>query len=255
MAVSIKLHTFTLKYKFMLTNDQIQQNWDEFLGIIDSHITDAPDCRWVTLKEFYTEYEQRIAFMPASSKTHFHSAFPGGHVSHTLRVYHTIHKLYDLWAEMGATENIKKDQLSFVAINHDIGKFGTYRNEYYIDQDSKWHLERGEVYKNNPAVPFMKDSDRSLFLLQDIGIRMAESEFLAIKLQAGLYEEANKSYFISYSPEFRLKSNLPYLLHQADAMSARIESVSGVVAPKPKVEVKSKKGNPSVNKFLKKINE
>ena len=39
----------------------------------------------------------------------------------------------------------------------------------------------------------------------------------------GLYEEANKGYYISYSKDRQLKTNIPYILHQADLMAARIE--------------------------------
>ena len=215
----------------MLSNDQIQANWDRFLSIITVQAADDKTGRWDKLLDFY-QYEQRFAFMPASSKTSFHSAFPGGHVSHTLRVLDTALMLMPLWKELGGNIDFTEEELTFVALNHDIGKFGTYDAETYIDQDSNWHRDRGEVYKFNPLLPFMKDYDRSIFLLQDLGVKMSETEFLSIKLQAGLYEESNKSYFISYSDEFKLRSNLPYIIHQADAMSARIESTTQA-APKP----------------------
>jgi len=249
----------------MLSNEQIQENWDNFLSIIDSYTSTDGESRWNILKDFYTQHEQRFAFMPASSKTHFHSAFPGGHVSHTLRVYNTALELMALWEKLGAKIDFSEEELVFAAINHDMGKFGTVDAEYYIDQDSNWHRDRGEVYKNNPAVPFMKDSDRTIFLLQELGVKISEAEYLAIKLQAGLYEEANKSYFISYAPEFKLRSNLPYILHQADAMSARIESTTMGVAttpkpknkftPKPKASASTKPVSKAASKFLKHLNQ
>lgn len=207
----------------MLTNEQIESNWNKFLQIVEAGA--QTDDRWSILHEFYLSNEQRFGFMPASSKLSFHSAFPGGHVSHTLRVLGTATKLADLWRDMGAVIDFSPEELTFAAINHDIGKFGTVDAETYIDQDSDWHRKQGEVYKYNPSLPFMKDYDRSLFLLQELGVKMSETEYLAIKMQAGLYEESNKSYLIAYKPEFRLRSNLPYILHQADAMSARIESM------------------------------
>lgn len=226
----------------MISEKKIQDNWDRFLSIIEEQANLYPsENRWSKLLVFYKKYEQRIALMPASSRTHFHSAFPGGHIEHTLRVYDTAIKLSTLWQEMGASVDFTEEELIFTALNHDIGKFGTYYAETFIDQDSDWHAKRGEVYKHNPEVPFMKDYDRSLYLLQDLGVKLSEAEFLAIKLQSGLYEESNKSYFISYSPEFRLKSNLPYIIHQADAMSARIDSVQQVVAPKAKQDVPTPK--------------
>lgn len=225
----------------MISNEQIQENWDKFLNCLEEYAEGGN--RWHTLLHFYKDNEQRFAFMPASGKLSFHSAFPGGHISHTLRVYDTAMRLSVLWEEVGTTNDFTAEELAFAALNHDIGKFGTVDAETFIDQDSDWHRKQGEVYKHNPNLPFMKDYDRSLFLLQDLGVAVSENEWLAIKLQSGLYEESNKSYFIAYKPEFRLRSNLPYILHQADAMSARIESLS-VEVPKP-VEKKAYKKYPA----------
>ena len=55
------------------------------------------------------------------------------------------------------------------------------------------------------------------------GIDFTENEYLGIKLHDGLYEEANKSYLVSYSPESRLRTNLPIILHQADMLASRVE--------------------------------
>jgi hypothetical protein len=70
----------------------------------------------------------------------------------------------------------------------------------------------------------MRIADRSLFYLQEAGISVNENEFLAIKLHDGLYEEANKAYYMSYGKEFAIKTNLVHVLHQADLMAANIES-------------------------------
>jgi hypothetical protein len=46
---------------------------------------------------------------------------------------------------------------------------------------------------------------------------------LGIKLTDGLYDESNKPYYISRSADAKLKTNLGYVMHQADSMAARIE--------------------------------
>ena len=103
---------------------------------------------------------------------------------------------------------------------------GDDENEFYVEQTDAWRKEKlGELYGFNKELSFMKDHDRTVFLLMQHGITCSETEYLSIKLQAGLYDEGNKSYLISYSDEFKLHSNLPYIIHQADAMSARIESM------------------------------
>jgi hypothetical protein len=52
---------------------------------------------------------------------------------------------------------------------------------------------------------------------------MTEKEYIGLRLTDGLYEEANKSYYISYDPDWSLKSNIAYILHQADSMATHIE--------------------------------
>ena len=65
--------------------------------------------------------------------------------------------------------------------------------------------------------------DRSLFLLQEIGIKLNYNEYVAIKIHDGLYDEANKPYLISYKPQSKPTNSLVYIIHQADLMAARIE--------------------------------
>ncbi|MEB3146816.1 MAG: hypothetical protein VKL02_11870, partial [Cylindrospermopsis raciborskii 1523720] len=60
-----------------LTAEQIQQNWMDFIGFIDDHISEP---RQTKLKEFYQKYEDRIILMPAAHKKEYHNAFPGGYV-------------------------------------------------------------------------------------------------------------------------------------------------------------------------------
>jgi hypothetical protein len=70
----------------------------------------------------------------------------------------------------------------------------------------------------------MRIAERSLFVLQKYGIQVSENEFLAIRLHDGLYEEANKQYYITYNKDTELRSNIAYILHQADLMASKIES-------------------------------
>ena len=69
----------------------------------------------------------------------------------------------------------------------------------------------------------MKVPDRGLWILQHFGIKVTDKEYIGIKLTDGMYDEANKSYYVTYDPKFQLRSNLPYILHQADMMATRIE--------------------------------
>ena len=52
---------------------------------------------------------------------------------------------------------------------------------------------------------------------------MTQWEYIGLRLTDGMYEEANKSYYMTYNPDWALKSNIAYILHQADMMATHIE--------------------------------
>ena len=200
----------------------IQNNWVQFIANIDAHITGD---RKQKLIEFYEKYQERIMLMPAAHKKEYHNAFPGGYVEHVNRVVRCALKQYDLWAEEGADiTTFTKEELVFSAVNHDLGKMGDEENESYIPQTDKWRKEKlGEDYMFNTKVPFASVPDRGLFLLQSHGIQYTFNEMLAIQTHDGLYDEANKKYLFAYMPEQKPRTCLPFILHQADLMAARIE--------------------------------
>ena len=120
--------------------------------------------------------------------------------------------------------NFTDEELVFAAMHHDLGKVGDLEHDYYIPQDSDWHRKnQGAIYKHNPSLQYMKVPDRGLWLLQHYGVKVTDKEYIGIKLTDGLFDEANKSYLMSYNPDFALKSNMPHILHQADMMATYIE--------------------------------
>jgi hypothetical protein len=218
-----------------LTAEQIQDNWNKFLSIIDEHISE-PRCS--ELKAFYEQYAERIMLMPASHKKEYHNAFPGGYVDHVLRVVQSALKLNEVWVEMGVdTSTYTVEELVFASLNHDLGKMGDEQNESYIPQTDQWRKEKlGEDYKFNDRLEFMSVPDRGLHLLMSHGVTFSRNEMLAIKLHDGLYDDANKPYLMSWSPETKPRTALVFIVHQADLMAARIE-FEQVWMPKLKGEV------------------
>ena len=103
------------------------------------------------------------------------------------------------------------------------------------------------IYKFNTDIPAMKVPERSLFILQEIGCKVTQNEFITIKIHDGLYDESNKFYFMSGQKETRLRTHLPLLMHQADHMAAQIEfeqwnnNTNSVPSAKPKNASKADK--------------
>ena len=120
--------------------------------------------------------------------------------------------------------NFSDEELVFAALHHDLGKVGDLEHDYYVPQDSDWHRKnRGEIYKHNPQLQYMKVPDRGLWLLQHYGVKVTDKEYIGIKLTDGLYDDANTAYLKSYNPDYNLRSNMAYILHQADMMATHIE--------------------------------
>lgn len=205
----------------MKTAEELNSAYEKFLGYIDKYIASP---RKEALKALYMDHAERIMMMPASGTEHYHNCFVGGYVDHVMRVMDAALQLKQMWESFGATINYTEEELIFAALNHDLGKIGTEEAEQYIPNDSEWHRKnQGKIYKNNPFNSFMTVPDRSLKLLADRGIKVSDNEWYGIKLHDGMYEEANKAYYISYDVNSRLRTNLPYVLHQADQLAARVE--------------------------------
>jgi hypothetical protein len=206
-----------------LTEQQIQDNWLELRQIIND--TFEGD-RLTKLNKLYDDFEDRMVVAPASAKEAFHNAMVGGYVEHVLHVIKMSQQVRDVWESNGAEINFTNEELIFAAMHHDLGKVGdTEGNDYYIVQDNDWRRKNmGEVYTHNTDISsYMTVTDRSLFILQHYGIDMTEWEYLGLMLTDGLYEDANEKYLKGYNPAWTLKSNIAYILHQADMMATHTE--------------------------------
>lgn len=205
-----------------ISPEQMAENLAKFYSMIDKYISgDRKD----KLLEMYKDIEETLATSPASTKISHHNAFAGGYLDHVIRVTEAALVFEKVWDKFGQSKNYTTEELAFSALNHDLGKLGTNEQPVYIPNQSQWHREnQGLMFNYNPAIAHMRIAERSLFVLQSYGIQVSENEFLAIRLHDGLYEEANKQYYITYNKDTELRSNIAYILHQADLMSSKIES-------------------------------
>ena len=223
----------------VLNEEQLLSNWGKFLGFIKSEIAEP---RKQQLLDFYNKYEERFILLPASHKPQYHNCFPGGYVEHVNRVIESAIDIAEIWGKYDVKPTFTREEVVFSALNHDLGKFGTFEHESVLPNPSDWHVKnRGEVYTFNTQMDYMTVPDRSLWLLSQLGIEVSKNEWLSIKLHDGLYDEANKPYLLSWAPETKLRTSLPIIIHQADMMAARIEferewldKLNGTPVEKPK---------------------
>ena len=204
-----------------LAPEQIEHNWKKLIKIINDNFSGE---RLEKLLTMYDYFEERMCLAPASGKEHFHNAHVGGYVEHVLHVIDCAVQIKKLWEDNNATINFSDEELIFAAMHHDLGKVGDMDKDYYVPQESEWHRKnQGSIFNHNPELQYMTVTDRAIFLLNQFGINMTEWEYVGLRLTDGLYEEANKSYYISYNKDWALKSNIAYILHQADSMATHIE--------------------------------
>jgi len=205
-----------------LTEQQIMDNWNELRTIINNTFSGE---RLEKLNKMYDYFEDRMCMAPASGRAHYHNAMVGGYVEHILHVVKFSQEVKSMWENNGAEINFTDEELIFAALHHDLGKVGDLENDYYIPEESDWHRKnQGSIFKHNPELQYMTVSDRSTWLLQHFEIPMTEWEYLGLRLTDGLYEEANEKYLKGFNPQWAVRTNMAYILHQADMMATHIES-------------------------------
>ena len=205
----------------MLQAEQIETNWESLIKLIEDSFEGE---RKENLLKMYNHLKDRMMFAPASSKEHFHNAFPGGYVDHVLNITRAVKSVYQTWKDHGAHINFTEEEMIFATLHHDLGKVGDDEMDYYIPNESEWHRKnQGKIYTPNPKLQFMNISDRSLWLLQKFDVKLNQTEYIGLKLADGMYEEGNKQYYMSYTPDFELQTNLPHIIHQADMLASKTE--------------------------------
>ena len=205
-----------------LTEEQLLQNWKDLMQVINKKFVGE---RRQKLLAMYESFQERMMFAPASGNINYHNAFVGGYVEHVLRVVKCAESTYKLWEEMGSSmQGYTVEELMFAAVNHDLGKVGDLDKDLYVPNPSEWHRKnQGSLWNLNPELNWMPVQHRSLWLLQHHGIKVSENEMIAIMVHDGLYDEANKPYFVAFRPESRMRINLPIILHHTDHMASQIE--------------------------------
>ena len=220
----------------MLTAEQIEKNWEKHLKIVDHYITDRKNEVNLMLEHLSDTY----VMAPASSKTWYHNAFPGGYVDHVNRVVQYALEQHKLYIKMGGMIDYTEEELVFAALFHDLGKIGDGDKPNYIPQTDKWRQDKlSEMYTYNSELDFMLIPDRSLFILQKFGIKVSQKEFLGIRLHDGVFDKANEAYFFSNIESSRQKTSIISVLHTADFLASKVEydmwkRNGGNTAPKAK---------------------
>lgn len=190
-----------------LSPEEIDDNWKKFVDLCKKTGDRSP-----AVINMVESLGMRLATCPASSKTDYHSSYPGGLIDHSLRVFKNAFKLTQAFGW-----EIPRDSLILATLFHDLGKVGDHENDYYVAQTDSWRVQKlGEEYTHNKQMKFMTVNDRSVWLFAHYGIKLTQDEFLAIKLNDGQY--------INENAQYKLKEPLlAMVVHMADLIATKQE--------------------------------
>lgn len=184
-----------------LSEEAVQKNREIIEKLIEGFHTGRRESVQDMMKdvglEFYTA--------PASQREEYHNCFPGGLADHSLRVVKNLRTL----AGALAPGKFELSVLNFVGLFHDLGKVGDGDEPYYVPHPSEWHRKQGMLYEINKKCVFMPSAERGLYVLQLYGVTLTSDEYLAIRLNDGMYEETNRKYGMK-------EPDLALLVHMAD---------------------------------------
>jgi len=195
----------------MMDDNKKMKNLDMVVKLVSAF----PDGRRQKVTDMMDDIGEEYFCAPASSKSQFHNAFPGGLCDHSLTVAMTLKRLQkDL-----CPNRWPNHQLAFVGLFHDLGKCGVDGKQRYVVNADKWQQEKwGKMYNINPDMVHMTIDDATIYTLQKYDIKLTAEEYLAIKLADGQYVAENKDYAMR-------EPDLGLLLHWADLWSTKQEKV------------------------------
>lgn len=153
---------------------RIEANWKTFESLVATKLVGQPELL-PGLTKFLAAEKSRIMTCPASTRTDYHGAFPGGLVDHSLRVVKLMSELNKAYGV-----ELPSKSLIVTGLFHDIGKIGNEKFDYYVEKESDWHNKQGIMYEINQKVAGTSPSMRSLWWLSKFGVQLSEDEFLAI---------------------------------------------------------------------------
>ena len=146
--------------------------------------------RKAQIETFDAFLRQNTAWLesPASTRTDFHLAEPGGLIKHSINVTETLLKLRGLLAP-----DLSAESCVITGLYHDLGKAGMPGKPYYLPNPNDWMVKnRGMVYVINKELVHMDIATRSLFLISR-HIDLTSEEAQAIRYHDGQYIDENKS--------------------------------------------------------------
>ena len=130
---------------------------------------------------------------------------PGSLVDFSLRVTLIANDHSKLFEARQGENSVDRKSVARISLAHELGKIGSESEDLFVPQESQWHREKlGQRFKYNENCPKMSVGHRSLFHLQNYGIRVTPEEWLSILVAQGLHFPENAFYGNSLPTEGKI---------------------------------------------------
>ena len=177
----------------MINIVNIEENKREFLDLLNSVNREG-------MKNIIEWLENKSDFFTAPASSRFHGNYPGGLCEHSLNVYKAAIHMRDHVMALSHkySENIDTvcpdESVIIAALLHDVCKVNLYDKELKLFKDdnapigSQW--KHYESYVINDKFP-MGHGEKSVFMIQQLGLKLTGQEVLAIRHHMGIWDVAN----------------------------------------------------------------
>lgn len=170
------------------------------------------------------EFLRTTDFYVAPSSASYHSNYQGGLLDHSLLVYSLAFKYREgLIAMMPELEEkIPEDSLIISTLLHDICKTCFYKQvmKYRKDENNQWQSYLG--YEIDDSFP-IGHGEKSVIMLQDLGLQMTPEEMLTIRYHMGAWDGAMLTNDVKFSYSAAMnKYPMMVLVQSADNTSSLV---------------------------------
>lgn len=140
------------------------------------------------------EFLRKTDFYTAPASSKFHSNYKNGLLDHSLVVYVLADKYKDLVLseKPELSDKISDDRIIITSLLHDVCKSCMYipAKRWKKDSSNNWIEYQG--YEINDTFP-IGHGEKSVIMLQNIGLVMNPDEMLAIRYHMGFFDESGSN--------------------------------------------------------------
>ena len=160
---------------------------------------------------------EKTDFFEAPASTRFHGSYAGGLVEHSIKVYEILCEKVK-----NSEYEFDPDTLKISALLHDICKLNYYKVDYRNAKNKNGEWEKVPYYTVDDTIPY-GHGEKSVIMLQNIGLRLSIEEMLAIRYHMGAWDGALLTNDVKYAYNKALdECPLIVLLQNADNTSSLI---------------------------------